>query len=98
MTSRERDPVSQVLVNDDLLWIIFSLVKIRSGGKVADLSGFPRVCRAFHGPAAGVIWSDLDGMIPLWHLLAPPKRRPYQHYAYRRIEKYLRTVSSLGLL
>ena len=98
MAGREHDPVSQVLMNDDLLWIIFGLAKIRPGGKLADLSNLPRVCRAFRGPATGVIWSELDGMVPLWHLLAPTKRQSYRHYAYECREKHLRSVSPFSVL
>ena len=90
---KEHDPVSQVLMNDDLLWIIFQLVKLLSGGKLAGLSSFPRVCRAFSGPATRVIWSELDGMMPLWHLLAPIEHRPYRYYARALKPKRLCSVS-----
>ena len=50
MAGRERDPVSQVLMNDDLLWIIFGLAKIRPGGKLADLSNLPVYVERFVDP------------------------------------------------
>ena len=83
------NPVSQVLMNDDLLYIILK-------GSHADLTRYARVCRAFHGPAVGVLWSELTSITPLWHLLAPPQPHSYHHHTvYKRIEKYLNFVSPL---
>ena len=87
--------VSQVLMNDDLLHIILQLHKSQMKWRLNDLAGYARVCRAFHGPVVGVLWSRLTSITPLWHLLAPPKRHSYRHHTIpKRIDKYLNCVSS----
>ena len=83
------NPVSQVLMNDDLLYIILK-------GSRGDLTRYARVCSAFLGPSVGVLWCELTSITPLWHLLAPPKQYSYHHNTvYKRIEKHLSSVSPL---
>ena len=87
MSETAYNSVTQVLMNDDLLRIILK-------GSHADLTRYARVCSAFYEPAVGVLWSELNSITPLWHLLAPPKRHSYHHHtANQRIEKYLSSVS-----
>ncbi|KAI0718940.1 hypothetical protein C8T65DRAFT_637460 [Cerioporus squamosus] len=79
----------------DLLWRIFSFSGHRTRGAQGlytlsrgDLARCVRVCRSFHDPAVRVLWSSLDGFIPLWQLLAPPAlpfQPQYSEEHFRRI-------------
>ena len=92
-------PVIQVLMNDDLLRIIFQFCNSHSEGSSADLANYARVCRAFYRPAVGLLWTELSSITPLWHLLAPPTHHSYhEHTEYTRIEEYLCFVSLFGVL
>ena len=89
MLETTNNPVSQVLMNDDLLYIILK----RSH---TDLARLARVCRSLHGPAVDVLWNDLATITPPWNLLAPPQRQSY-HYrtVYGEIANYLSSVSQI---
>ncbi|RPD65089.1 hypothetical protein L227DRAFT_278841 [Lentinus tigrinus ALCF2SS1-6] len=75
----------------DILWRIFSGPRTRGSQSPyllspADLARCTRVCHAFHDPAVRVLWSTLDGFIPLWQLLAPldlPFQAKYNEECFR---------------
>ena len=65
-------PVLRVFVNDDLLHMIFTSLKTKPRPSNRTLAVCARVCRAFYGPAIGLLWQEMDTILPLWHLLEPP--------------------------
>ena len=86
------DPVDLVLTDYDLLRVI--VANLRSEGKAAELVGCTRVCHAFYEAAVEALWSKLNTITPLWHLLASPESQSsYRKYATGQEEEYLRSVS-----
>ena len=79
-------PVLQVLMNEDLLSIIFGSFKIELGPMTPgrwdrpSLVACARVCHAFYGPAIDLLWREMDTIVPLWDLLAPPGCCTYHWY------------------
>ncbi|KAI0718939.1 hypothetical protein C8T65DRAFT_68928 [Cerioporus squamosus] len=41
-----------------------------------DLTACAQACRAFREPALRILWSQIDSLLPLWHLLAPAALPP----------------------
>ncbi|KAI1795450.1 hypothetical protein LXA43DRAFT_914184 [Ganoderma leucocontextum] len=74
MTAVHPPASAQVLTNTDLLHCIFVFVPLPPDSRLRDsyLAQCAVVRRAFHEPAIRVLWRNLDSLLPLWHLLAPP--------------------------
>ena len=80
----------------DILWRIFNGQRGRGTPHPhllsrADLARCTRVSRAFHEPVVRVLWSSLDGFIPLWQLLAPadlPYRAQYTQEYFRKVDTW----------
>ena len=88
------DPVDLVLTDYDLLRVI--LANLQSEGKVEGLARCSRVCHAFYEAAVERLWSKLNTITPLWHLLASPESQSsYRNYTTGQEEEYLRSVSSI---
>ena len=76
----------QVLTNADLLYIIFTFVPLSSNNRDNDLAQCVHVSHTFHESAIRVLWRNLDSLLPLWHLFAPPNTPfptgSYKHTAF----------------
>ena len=97
MSAVKPSPIGQVLMNNDLLCIILESLKSESHGRMRHLAGCARVCRAFHGPAVGVLWSNLDGTAPLWHLLSPVNRPHPRRIVMRGFVSWVASAESCGI-
>ena len=94
-------PVLQVLMNEDLLSIIFGSFKIELGPITPgqwdrpSLVACARVCHAFYGPAINLLWREMNTIVPLWDLLAPPGCCTYRWYDGHRGNTIAKRVASL---
>ncbi|TFK95012.1 hypothetical protein K466DRAFT_593108 [Polyporus arcularius HHB13444] len=50
--------------------------RIDHGLAQRDLAACARACRAFREPALRILWSQIDSLLPLWHLLSPAALPP----------------------
>ncbi|PIL23586.1 hypothetical protein GSI_14899 [Ganoderma sinense ZZ0214-1] len=88
----------RVLTNADLLHGIFTFVPRASEKRDSHLARCATVCRAFHEPTIRVLWRDLDSLLPLWHLLAPPNTLfPSDDAVEEQIQHFLEAVASAQL-
>ena len=102
--SHFRPASTAVLTNSDLLDCIFVFVlppmpqpvatagvQLRQHGHFAQCA---TICRAFHEPVIRLLWRDLDTLIPLWQLFAPPDTRCVRYYdKWDQVQLYLLKVS-----
>ena len=93
---------TSVLTNSYLLHFVFLYLWSDSYPERFKFARCATVCRQFHESVIRILWKKLEGLFPLWHLLAPPDTKCPKRYSFKdqpEIDRahYLHQVSTRAL-
>ena len=85
----------RVLLNDDLLTIIFETFNLQTRKDMTTCASAARVCRAWDRPASCQPWRVISNPLPLYNILdRVPGNMSLYCYVRTEYEKYLSEVTS----
>ena len=88
-------PVHNVLLNDDLLTVIFETFDVHTSEDMATCAKAARVCRAWDRPTSCQPWRVISNPLPLYNILdRVPGNMLLYCYVRTEYEKYLSEVTS----